>query len=510
LSDHYAPSKRNKSHFIRTQENIVAQAEQINSNPQALYPELQLFIAGEWISKGDRKSEEVLNPATGEVLGELPHATEEDLDRALTAAQTGFKVWRDKLPEERSAVLRKAADLMRERSEQITAVATLESGKPIVQSRIELGMATHVLEWYAEEGRRAYGRVLTQRQPGSRMYVVKEPIGPVAAFAPWNFPQGNPARKMGAALGAGCSCVFKPAEDTPATALLMARCMQDAGLPDGVLSVVFGVPHIVSTYLLSSPIIRKMSFTGSVPVGKSLMKLAADNMIRTTMELGGHAPVLVFEDTDVEAIVKMAVTAKFRNGGQVCVSPTRFMVHESVFERFVEGFTELTKDITVGNPLDENNQMGPLIHERRREAVSSIIDDAVEKGAILNTGGAAIDGPGNFYQPTVLSNVPMNARIMNEEPFGPVAIINPFSDFDEVVSEANRLPFGLAAYAFTDSARRVKLLGEQLEAGMIGINSFAISVPESPFGGIKESGHGSEEGIEGLEACLVTKFISEV
>jgi len=487
----------------------VAEAKQLNTNPLTHYPELQLFIAGEWISKGNRKSEEVLNPATGEVLGELPHATEEDLDRALAAADAGFKVWRAKLPEERSEVLRKAATLMRERADQITTVATLESGKPILQSRIELKMATEVLEWYAEEGRRAYGRVLAQRQPGSRMYVVKEPVGPVAAFAPWNFPQGNPARKMGASLGAGCSCVFKPAEDTPATAILMARCMQDAGLPDGVLNVVFGVPHIVSTYILSSPIIRKMSFTGSVPVGKSLMKLAADNMIRTTMELGGHAPVLVFEDADLDAVVNMSVAAKYRNGGQVCVSPTRFLVHESIFDEFVARFTAKTKEITVGNPLDENTKMGPLIHARRLEAISSIIDDAVEAGATLNIGGAAIDGPGNFYQPTVLSNVPHSARIMNEEPFGPVAIINKFSDFDGVVSEANRLPFGLAAFAFTDSSKRVKLLGEQLEAGMIGINSFAISVPESPFGGIKESGHGSEEGIEGLEACLVTKFISE-
>lgn len=488
----------------------MAEAEQLNSNPLDLYPELQLFIAGEWISKGDRKSEDVLNPATGEVLGQLPHATEADLDRALAAAEAGFKVWREKLPEERSTVLRKAANLMRERAEQITTVATLESGKPILQSRMELKMSTDVLDWYAEEGRRAYGRVLAQRQPGSRMYVVKEPVGPVAAFAPWNFPQGNPARKMGASLGAGCSCVFKPAEDTPATALLMAKCMQDAGLPDGVLSVVFGVPHVVSTYLLSSPIIRKMSFTGSVPVGKALMKQAADNMIRTTMELGGHAPVLVFEDADINAVLKQSVPAKFRNGGQVCVSPTRFLVHESLFDKFVEGFTALTNDIQVGNPLDENNAMGPLIHARRQDAIRDLVDDAVKAGATLNTGGAVIEGPGSFYQPTVLSNVPHSARIMQEEPFGPVAIINSFNDFDAVIKEANRLPYGLAAFAFTDSAKRVKLLGEQLEAGMIGINSFAISIPASPFGGIKESGHGSEEGIEGLEACLVTKFISEV
>jgi|TARA_B110000305_G_scaffold241623_1_gene316561 succinate-semialdehyde dehydrogenase/glutarate-semialdehyde dehydrogenase len=488
----------------------VAQAEQLSTNPLAHYPELQLFIAGEWVSKGDRKSEEVLNPATGEVLGELPHATEADLERALAAAEEGFKVWRDKLPEERSAVLRKAAALMRDRAEQITTVASLESGKPIMQSRMELKMSTEVLEWYAEEGRRAYGRVLTQRQPGSRMYVVKEPVGPVAAFAPWNFPLGNPARKMGASLAAGCSCVFKAAEETPATGLLMAKCMQDAGLPDGVLSVVYGVPHVVSTYLLSSPIIRKMSFTGSVPVGKALMKLAADNMIRTTMELGGHAPVLVFEDADLESTLDMAVAAKYRNAGQVCVSPTRFFVHESLHARFVEGFTARVEKLIVGNALDENTQMGPLIHARRRDAISELVDDAVKNGATLNTGGESIDGPGFFYKPTVLSDIPLSARIMNEEPFGPVALINSFNDFDAVMKEANRLPFGLAAFAFTENTRRVNQLGEQLEAGMIGINSFGISVPESPFGGIKESGHGSEEGIEGLEACLVTKFITEV
>ncbi|MFT5320409.1 MAG: succinate-semialdehyde dehydrogenase/glutarate-semialdehyde dehydrogenase [Pseudohongiellaceae bacterium] len=488
----------------------MAQAEQLSTNPLAHYPELQLFIAGEWVSKGDRKSEEVLNPATGEVLGELPHATEADLERALAAAEEGFKVWRDKLPEERSAVLRKAAALMRDRAEQITTVASLESGKPIMQSRMELKMSTEVLEWYAEEGRRAYGRVLTQRQPGSRMYVVKEPVGPVAAFAPWNFPLGNPARKMGASLAAGCSCVFKAAEETPATGLLMAKCMQDAGLPDGVLSVVYGVPHVVSTYLLSSPIIRKMSFTGSVPVGKALMKLAADNMIRTTMELGGHAPVLVFEDADLESTLDMAVAAKYRNAGQVCVSPTRFFVHESLHARFVEGFTARVEKLIVGNALDENTQMGPLIHARRRDAISELVDDAVKNGATLNTGGESIDGPGFFYKPTVLSDIPLSARIMNEEPFGPVALINSFNDFDAVMKEANRLPFGLAAFAFTENTRRVNQLGEQLEAGMIGINSFGISVPESPFGGIKESGHGSEEGIEGLEACLVTKFITEV
>jgi succinate-semialdehyde dehydrogenase/glutarate-semialdehyde dehydrogenase len=479
------------------------------SDSGVLYPELQLFIDGEWIDKGPRASETVLNPATGEVLGELPHATRDDLDRALAATAKGFATWRAFLPEKRSEILRDAATLMKQQGDRITRVASMESGKPLLQSKIELQMSTEVLEWYAEEGRRAYGRVLPQRQAGTRLLVVKEPVGPVAAFTPWNFPQGNPARKLGASLGAGCSCIIKPAEDTPATALLMARCLQEAGLPDGVVNMVFGVPAEVCPYILRSGVVRKMTFTGSIPVGKELMKIAAEKMIRTTMELGGHAPVLVFDDADLEKTLDQCVAAKFRNGGQVCVSPTRFYVHESVFDSFVRGFTERTAKLKVGNPLDEGNQMGPMIHARRKDAIAALIQDAVTHGATLNTGGKAIEGPGFFFQPTVLSNIPLSARIMNEEPFGPVALINPFSDFDEVMQLANRLPYGLAGFAFTDSAKRVKLIGEQLETGMIGINTFAISVPESPFGGMKESGHGSEEGIEGLEACLVTKFISE-
>lgn len=473
------------------------------------YADLNLFLAGEWVAAGDRKTETVFNPATEEALGELPHATTEDLNRALERAQQGFLEWRAVNPDERNYILKKAAQLLYERKEDIARIATLESGKPIGQTRIEVIMSAHIFEWYGEEGRRAYGRVLQQGGPGTRMYVVKEPVGPVAAFAPWNFPLGNPARKLGAALGAGCSCILKPAEETPASALEVARCLQDAGVPDGVFSVVFGVPAEVSSYLLASPIIRKMSFTGSIPVGKQLMKLSADNMIRTTMELGGHAPVLVFDDVDLDSVIEQSVTAKFRNAGQVCVSPTRFLVHESHYDAFVEGFTERVEQLNVGNGLDENNAMGPLIHKRRLEDVEAIINDAVEHGAKVTTGGRRLDGPGYFYAPTVLADVPLDARIMNDEPFGPVAIINRFSDYDGVIKEANRLPYGLAAFAFTDSARRAKLVGQQLEAGMIGVNTFAISVPASPFGGIKQSGHGSEEGIEGLDDHMITKFISE-
>ena len=473
------------------------------------YPQLALLIDGEWLSGGGRATVPVINPATEEVLGHLPLATAADLDRALAAAERAWPVWRAKPPGERGRILHKAAELLRERAALLSWVATLEEGKTLPESRIEAGMAAEIFTWYAEEGRRAYGRVLPQRLPGVRMTVVKEPIGPVAGFAPWNFPLGNPARKLGAALGGGCSCIVKPAEETPASAILIAQALIDAGVPAGVINVVFGVPAEVSHHLLTSPVIRAMSFTGSVPVGKALAKMSAEGMKRTTMELGGHAPVLVFDDVDVEAVLDLAVAAKFRNAGQVCVSPTRFYVHQAIYERFVAGFCARARALQVGNGTVEGNRMGPLAHERRAPVVQAFIDDAVACGATLQTGGKSIAGPGYFYEPTVLSDVPDSARIMNEEPFGPIAVINPFTDFDAVIRQANRLPYGLAAYAFTQSAKRVNLLGEQIEAGMIGINSFTIAVPESPFGGVKESGHGSEEGIEGLDAVMVTKFITE-
>jgi succinate-semialdehyde dehydrogenase/glutarate-semialdehyde dehydrogenase len=458
------------------------------------YPKLELFIAGEWQSGGNRPTVPVLNPASEEVLGHLPLATRADLDRALDAAAAGFRTWRAMAPHERGKILKRAADLIRERTEEIATIATMEQGKTLAEMRIEVGMAANIFEWYAEEGRRTYGRVLPQRAPGLRMTVLKEPVGPVAAFAPWNFPIGNPARKIGAALAAGCSCIMKPAEETPAAALAVVKALVDAGLPAGVLSVVFGKPAEVSSYLIASPVIRKISFTGSVPVGKELMKLAADGMKRTTMELGGHAPVLVFEDVDVDQVLDMSLAAKYRNAGQVCVSPTRYYVHESIYDKFVEGFAARAKALPVGDGLDPKNRMGPLAHPRRLTAMEALIPDAVKHGARLCAGGSRMDRKGYFWEPTVLADIPNSARIMNEEPFGPVAVINPFKTFDSVI---------------TRSSRNVNLVGEQLEAGMVGINSYQISVPESPFGGVKESGHGSEEGIEGLEGCLVTKFVSE-
>jgi succinate-semialdehyde dehydrogenase/glutarate-semialdehyde dehydrogenase len=475
------------------------------------YPSsLHLLIGGKPRSGGGRATLPVLNPANEEVLGQLPLATKEDLDDALAAAEAAYPKWRALGTNPRAKILRKAAALLRERSEAIARVAVMEQGKSIHQMRIEVEMSANIFEWYAEEGRRAYGRVIPPIGPGTRLTVRREPVGPIAAFAPWNFPLGNPARKLGAPLAAGCSVILKPAEETPAAALAVAQALMDAGLPEGVMSIVFGVPSEVSTHLISSPVIRGVHFTGSVPVGKELAALAATTgMKRTVMELGGHGPVLVFDDADLESVLDQSVTSKYRNSGQVCVSPTRFYVQDTVYEDFVKGFTRRAKALKVGDGLDESVQMGPLAHPRRIAAMETLLADAAEHQATLNAGGHRLPGKGWFFEPTVLSNIPNSARIMNEEPFGPVALINPVTDFETAVREANRLPYGLAAYAFTNDARRVTRLGEEIEAGMIGLNTFRISVPESPFGGVKESGHGSEEGIEGLDACLVTKFVSE-
>jgi succinate-semialdehyde dehydrogenase/glutarate-semialdehyde dehydrogenase len=474
------------------------------------YPrDLALLIGGARRSGGGRTMLPVLNPANEETLAELPLATPADLDDALAAAAESFPKWRALGTNPRAKILRKAAELIRARGEDIARVAVMEQGKPLAQMRVEIEMSANIFDWYAEEGRRAYGRVIPPIGPGTRLTVRKEPIGPVAAFAPWNFPLGNPARKLGAALAAGCPIILKPAEETPAAALAIGQALIDAGLPDGVMSIVFGVPDEVSRHLIASPVIRKISFTGSAPVGKQLMALAAQGMKRTTMELGGHGPVLVFDDVELDSVLDQSVASKYRNAGQVCVSPTRFYVQDGVYEKFLDGFTKRAKALKVGDGLDAATQMGPLAHPRRIQAMERLLGDAAEHQATLNAGGSRIDRQGWFWEPTVLSNVPNDAKIMNEEPFGPVALINPFTDFDAVVKEANRLPYGLAAYAFTKDAKRVTRLGDELEAGMVGVNTFRISVPESPFGGVKESGHGSEEGIEGLDACLVTKFVSE-
>jgi succinate-semialdehyde dehydrogenase/glutarate-semialdehyde dehydrogenase len=473
------------------------------------YPALKLHIDGEWIGAGTRRTHNVINPATGESLGELPLADAADLDRALAAADKGFRLWRKASADERGAVLAGAARLLRERADTIARNATREEGKTLAETRIETMACAGLFDFYAAECKRIYGRVLV-RPAGTRSLVMKEPVGPVAAFAPWNFPIHNPGRKLGAPIAAGCSVILKPAEESPASAMAVVQALLDAGLPAGVCQLVFGVPDEVSRHLLASPIIRKLSFTGSTVVGKHLMRLASETMKRTTMELGGHAPVIIFDDCDLEKTVETLAVAKFRNAGQVCVSPTRFYVHENIHDRFVAAFTERVGRVNVGDGLLDTSHMGPMANPRRPEAIEGLVADALSHGATLRTGGERIGDAGFFFRPTVLSDVPSAARIMNEEPFGPVVVTAPFSSFDEVVEQANRLPFGLAGFAFTENGRTANLIGDALEVGMVGINTTALAAADSPFQGVKESGHGSEDGPEGLAACLVTKSIHQV
>ncbi len=472
------------------------------------YPELYMIIDGERVSAGHRATHKVVNPATGETLGELPLADAADLDRALETAQRGFHIWRESSPQQRAAVLQGAARLMLERQEDLARVATLEEGKTLGEARIEVMMNVGLFNFYAGETQRIYGRQLV-RPAGMRSTVIYEPVGPVAAFSPWNFPLGNPGRKLGAPIAAGCSVIMKSAEETPASALGVLQCLLDAGLPKEVAQAVFGVPDQVSRHLLASPIIRKLSFTGSTVIGKHLAKLAAEDMKRTTMELGGHGPVLVFDDADLDTVLNTMVPGKYRNAGQVCVSPTRFIVNENVFDRFRDGFVERAKAIKVGSGLDPESQMGPMANPRRPDAMERLIGDAVARGGKLGTGGERIGNQGFFYAPTVLSEVPLDADIMNEEPFGPVAILNPFGSDDDMIAEANRLPYGLAAYAWTNDPKRRMRLARDVETGMLGINTNMIGGADAPFGGVKWSGHGHEDGPEGLHACLVTKAVHE-
>src|SRR5450432_3470151 len=473
-----------------------------------MYSELALYIDGKWLNGDGRKDEDVINPATGKVLAHLPHASKADLDAALQAAQKGFAVWKATSAYDRAKIMRKAADLLRERFDHVSKVQTQEQGKAYAESRAEVLTSADIIDWYAEEGRRTYGRVVPGRQKGVRQLVLQEPIGVVAAFTPWNFPTLTPIRKIAGALAAGCSLIIKASEETPGGCVELVKCFVDAGLPAGVLNLVFGVPANVSEHLIPSDIVRKISFTGSVPVGKHLAGLAAKGMKRATMELGGHSPVVVFADADPEKTAETIAAFKFRNAGQVCISPTRFYVQEPVYDRFLKRFTEFANAVKLGDGLEQGVTMGPLANARRLDAMEAIVTDSKSRGGKIVTGGKRGGNQGYFFEPTVITDLPDDSKLMTQEPFGPIAPVVPFKSFDEVVARANSLPFGLAAYAFTGSAQTANAIGEVLEAGMVGVNSVVISAPETPFGGIKDSGYGHEGGIEGMEAYMVRKFVS--
>ena len=469
------------------------------------YPDIQLFIDGKWVTSKEHLP--IINPSNEEQIGLLPVADKTNLDDALAAADAGFKIWSQTAPIERGRIILRASQLMRERQEEIAQSISLELGKPIKQSRLEVIRGCEFFEWDAAEGQRLYGRVIPSA-PGIRYVVVHQPIGSVAAFSPWNFPMSQPARKIAGALASGCSIILKPAEETPAGAIHIAKAFEDAGLPAGVLNLVFGNPAEISGYLIPQEQIRLLAFTGSTNVGRHLTTLASENMTPVLMELGGHAPVIVCDDVDPKLAGVTSAIRKFRNAGQVCTSPTRFFVDETLHESFTHSFLEHAKTIKVGNALNENTDMGPVAHKGRIEALQILVDDAVRRGGKLLTGGARKNGKGYFFEPTVLAEVPDDALILQEEPFGPIALINPISSIEDGIEKANSVPYGLAAYAFTHCAANVDQLVNGVEAGNLSINTLEASLPETPFGGVKSSGYGREGGDEGLLHYTVIKSVS--
>ncbi|WP_457336803.1 NAD-dependent succinate-semialdehyde dehydrogenase [Rhizobacter sp. P5_C2] len=472
------------------------------------YPDTRLLIDNQWVDATGGKTLDVLNPATGAPIGKVAYASIADLDRALAATQRGFETWRVTPAHERANVMRRAAVLLRERADGIARLMTQEQGKPLAEARVEVMAGADIIDWFADEGRRVYGRIVPSRNLNAQQLVLKEPVGPVAAFTPWNFPINQIVRKLGAALASGCSFLVKAPEETPASPAALLATFVDAGIPAGVLGLVFGNPAEISAYLIPHPVIRKVTFTGSTPIGKELAALAGRHMKRVTMELGGHAPVIVADDADVALAVKAAGGAKFRNAGQVCISPTRFLVHSSVKAEFSQALVAHAQKLKLGDGLAEGTTLGPLANARRLGAMAKVVDDARKRGATVATGGERVGSSGNFFAPTVLVDVPLDADVFNNEPFGPVAAIRTFETLDEAITEANRLPFGLAGYAFTRSIKTAHQLAQRLELGMLWINQPAAPVAEMPFGGVKDSGYGTEGGPEAMEAYLVTKSVS--
>jgi len=475
-----------------------------------MYEDLALYINGEIMKGGGRREQDIINPANMQVLGKLPHATRADLDLALASAEKAFASWRKSSPMERSKILRRVAELARERADSIGRNITLDMGKPLAEAVGEVIACSEHAEWHAEECRRIYGRVIQPRQPNVRQLVVRDPVGVCAAFTPWNFPFNLAIRKMAAALGAGCTLILKGPEDCPSAVVALARLFHDAGLPPGCLNIVWGVPSEVSEYLISSPIVRKISFTGSVPVGKQLAALAGAHMKRVTMELGGHSPVLVFEDADIDKAAEMLARFKTRNAGQVCVSPSRFFIHEKIYDRFAAKFIDVISNIKVGDGLEKGTQMGPLAHVRRIASMELFLEDAVARGGKIATGGTRPMTGGHYFSPTVVTDLPDDAKLMRDETFGPIAPLTRFADVEEVIRRANSVPYGLSSYVFTNSLKTATLVSNNLEAGMVNINHFGSGNAELPFGGIKESGIGSEGGSETFDGYLVTKFITHV
>ncbi len=473
------------------------------------YPNTQLFIDNQWRDAADGRTLAVVNPASAAEIGRVAHAGSVDLDAAVAAAERGFATWRNTTPAERSKVMRRAAALLRERLAEIAPNLTREQGKPLPEAKAEVASAADIIEWFAEEGFRVYGRIVPPRSHlALRQMVLKDPVGPVAAFTPWNFPVNQVVRKVAAALATGCSMIVKAAEETPASAAALVRAFADAGLPPGVLGLVYGDPAEISSHLIAHPAIRKVTFTGSTAVGKQLASLAGRHMKRVTMELGGHAPVIICADADLELALRTCGAGKFRNAGQVCISPTRFLVHRSIAADFASALGQLAANLRVGDGLVDGTQMGPLANARRLKAMGELTSDAVARGARLLAGGEAAGTAGYYWRPTVFADVPLDARVLNEEPFGPIAAIRAFDALEEAIAEANRLAYGLAGYAFTRSLKNADVLSREVQVGMLWVNMPPLPSAEMPFGGIKDSGYGCEGGPEALDAYLNTRSVA--
>jgi succinate-semialdehyde dehydrogenase / glutarate-semialdehyde dehydrogenase len=469
--------------------------------------EVLLYIDGGWRPGADQETLAVVNPATEARIGSVAKATRADLDLALKSAATGFATWRDVPPFERARVLRRASDLLRERAQTVAELMTAEQGKPLAHARGELLSAADTIDWFAEEGKRSFGQAIPGRSAEMQICTRLEPVGPVAAFTPWNFPVSQATRKVAAALAAGCSIILKGPEETPASCAELIRVFQDAGLPPGVLTLVFGDPAQISEHLISHPVIRKVSFTGSVAVGKQLAALSGQHMKRTTMELGGHAPVIVCEDADIERAADALVAFKFFNAGQICLAPTRFLISRPIYGSFLDCFTAKTRQIKVGDGFDADTYMGPVANARRINAMQTLTADALDAGGRLILGGERVGNRGYFFSPTIIADVSTNARAMNEEPFGPLALVTPFETLEDALTEANRLPYGLAAFAFTASLRTDSLISARIEAGMLAVNRAFQSLPEAPFGGVKDSGYGTEGGTQAIRGFLNEKLV---
>jgi len=474
-----------------------------------VYQDFQLYIDGEWASAVNGATKQVFDPATEDEIGKISDASAEDLDRALAAAEAGFAEWRQTGTWERAAKIRKVAELIRERLDSIATTMSIETGKPLAESKGETNGAADQFEWYSEETKRIYGQMIGSRTHDSRLAVIYQPVGVVAAFSAWNFPALLPARKIAAALAAGCSVIVKPAGEAPGSCALIVQACHDAGIPKGVVNFVTGNSSMIAKHLISSPVVRKVSVTGSVPVGKEILHLAADGVKKVSMELGGHGPVIIFEDADAEQAAEVCAATKFRNCGQVCISPTRFYVHEARYDAFAAKFAEVAKSIKVGRGMDDGTQMGPMANSRGLETIKSMVADAVDRGAEILAGGQPPKdfNRGYFYEPTVLGRVPDDALVMTEEPFGPIAPLTTFTEYNDVMTRANSLPFGLAGYLFTHDLGLATRGSEDMEVGMVGVNEMLLATAEAPFGGIKESGMGREGGSLGIHDYLEPKYV---